>query len=85
MRAQKAKYHAVCIATNLWKRSTSYEKTVEKEQLAEGITAVKGMAKIEMESPFLRPHHARKRTPQPLCHVDTKAEIKRGAFFYVTR
>jgi REP element-mobilizing transposase RayT len=52
----------------------SYEKTAGKERSAEGIATVKGMAKIEMESPFSKPNRARKRTPQPLCHVDTKTE-----------
>jgi REP element-mobilizing transposase RayT len=51
-----------------------YEKAAAKERLAEGILTVKGISKIKIESPFLKPLHARKRTAQPLCHVDTKTE-----------
>ena len=53
-----------------------HEEIARQERLAEGITAVKGMERIMEESPFSKPKHPRKRTPQPLCHADTEADYK---------
>lgn len=48
------------------------EKLSEKEREAEGMSKVKGMEKIERTSPFAKPSRPRVRSPQPLCHADTK-------------
>ena len=50
------------------------EEQAKKERLAEGIATVKGMKRIEEESPFAKPRHRRKKSPQPLCHAETEAE-----------
>ena len=54
----------------------NHEELARKERKAEGITSVKGMARIQRESPFSKPARPRERTPQPLCHADTAAEYK---------
>ena len=54
----------------------NHEELARKERAAEGITKVKGMARIEKESPFSKPPRPRARTPQPLCHADTIEEYK---------
>jgi hypothetical protein len=51
-----------------------HERLAEKERRAEGIEKVKGIAEIEQESPFAKPPHRRKKSPQPLCHAETKEE-----------
>jgi REP element-mobilizing transposase RayT len=53
-----------------------HEGLAEKERLAEGIVKVKGMRQIEGESPFSKPRHQRKKSPQPLCHAETEEERK---------
>ncbi len=53
-----------------------HEELARKEREAEGIMSVKGMARIERESPFSKPARPRKRTPQPLCHADTAEDYK---------
>jgi hypothetical protein len=53
-----------------------HERLAEQERLAEGIVKVKGMRQIEQESPFARPRHRRKKSPQPLCHAETEEECK---------
>ena len=50
------------------------ERLAEEERRAEGIEKVKGMSTIEQESPFAKPRHRRKKSPQPLCHAETKEE-----------
>ena len=59
-----------------------YEKIAQKERLAEGIATVKGMEQIEEESRFSKPSRPRKRTPAPLCHVDTQEEYRQYAEEY---
>jgi len=54
----------------------NHEELARKEREAEGITSVKGMARIEKESPFSKPIRPRERTPQPLCHADTVEDYK---------
>ena len=51
-----------------------HEAEAENERRAEGIVTVKGMSKIEQESPFAKPRQPRKKRPDPLCHADTEAE-----------
>jgi REP element-mobilizing transposase RayT len=52
------------------------EQQAQLERAAEGITSVMGMPKIERLSPFAKPSRPRKRTPQPLCHADTREEYE---------
>jgi hypothetical protein len=59
-----------------------YEKKALEERVAEGITTVKGMDRVMKESPFARPSRPRKKTPQPLCHVDTQEEYSKYAEEY---
>ncbi len=54
----------------------NHETLARRERLAEGIMQVKGMKRIQRESPFSKPRRPRKRTPQPLCHTDTITEYK---------
>lgn len=53
-----------------------HEESARNERAAKGKTKVKGKARIEQESPFSKPSHGRKRSPQPLCHADTKEEYE---------
>jgi len=52
----------------------NHEAIARRDRRAEGIEQVKGMARIHRESPFSKPKRPRKKTPQPLCHADTKAD-----------
>jgi REP element-mobilizing transposase RayT len=51
-----------------------HDMLAEKERLAEGTGTVRGMKQIEQESPFAKPRHRRKKSPQPLCHAETEEE-----------
>ena len=51
----------------------NHEAIARRDRRAEGITQVKGMARIRRESPFSKPKRPRQKTPQPLCHADTKS------------
>lgn len=53
-----------------------HEEIARMEREAEGITKVKGMARIEQESPFSKPSSPRQRSPQPLCHAETKEQYE---------
>jgi hypothetical protein len=53
-----------------------HEAQARKERAAEGIGGVKGMERIERESPFSKPRARRERTAQPLCHADTVEEYR---------
>jgi hypothetical protein len=53
-----------------------HEEIARRERTAEGMSNVKGMSKIEEESPFSKPRHVRKRSPEPLCHADTKEQYE---------
>ncbi|MCP4604566.1 MAG: hypothetical protein GY847_29265 [Proteobacteria bacterium] len=53
-----------------------HEELARLERKVEGITRVKGMERINKESPFSKPKNPRRRTPQPLCHADTKEEYR---------
>ncbi len=54
----------------------NHEELARKEREAEGITSVKGMVRIERESPFSKPARPRERMPQPLCHADTAEDYE---------
>ena len=51
-----------------------HEILAAEARRAEGIVKVKGMAEIEQESPFSKPQHQRKKSPEPLCHAETEEE-----------
>jgi hypothetical protein len=53
-----------------------HEEIARRERAAEGITTVKGMVRIEGESPFSKPRSLRKRSPKPLCHAETKEQYE---------
>jgi putative transposase len=59
-----------------------HEEIAKREREAEGITKVKGMERIEEESPFSKPRRMRERSAQPLCHADTKEQYERYAVEY---
>jgi REP element-mobilizing transposase RayT len=71
---QRLKHHQR--ATRFRHLIRDYEKKAREEREADGITGVKGMARIEQESPFSKPRSPRRRTFQPLCHVDTREEYR---------
>jgi putative transposase len=53
-----------------------HEEIARREREAGGTTKVKGMVRIEEESPFSKPANPRKRSPEPLCHADTKEQYE---------